>query len=210
VSQQRQERTWPARGPGGGGASRPGGAGSSWSGNRIVVTGQSQRGEPLDPRAPAPPPDGARGGRVPAGQRSGARLTARGALLGMFVLSFLGILISTWLDWSPLAGGSFVVGCAAAAWWTKPRDLLSVVISPPLLFFCALLATKALTATGNTLISIAEGTVLTLADVGPWMLVGVAVSLVIAWFRGLPRCVRDLRGSLQADRARRAPTNSGR
>ena len=122
-------------------------------------------------------PDGDGGGRVPAGQRPGARLTARGALLGMFVLSFLGILISTWLDWSPLAGGSFVVGCAAAAWWTKPRDLLSVVISPPLLFFCALLIAKALTATGNTLVSIAEGTVLTLAGVGPWMLVGVAVSL---------------------------------
>jgi hypothetical protein len=128
----------------------------------------------------------------------------------MFVLSFLGILISTWLNWSPLAGASFVIGCAAAAWRTKPRDLLSVVVSPPLLFFCALLIVKALTATGNTLISTAEGTVLTLASVGPWMLVGVAVSLVIAWFRGLPRCIRDLRGSLQADRVRRAPTGGGR
>ena len=187
MSQQRQERTWPARGPGSGRASRPGGPGSSWSGNRIVVTGQSQHREPPDPRGPVLTPDGDGGGRVPAGQRPGARLTARGALLGMFVLSFLGILISTW-----------------------PRDLLSVVISPPLLFFCALLIVKALTATGNTLVSIAEGTVLTLAGVGPWMLVGVAVSLVIAWFRGLPRCIRDLRGSLQADRARRAPTNGGR
>lgn len=210
MSQQRQERSWPARGPGSGRASRPGGPGSSWSGNRIVVTGRSQHREPPDPRGPVLTPDGDGGGRVPAGQRPGARLTARGALLGMFVLSFLGILISTWLDWSPVAGGSFVVGCAAAAWWTKPRDLLSVVISPPLLFFCALLIAKALTATGNTLVSIAEGTVLTLAGVGPWMLVGVAVSLVIAWFRGLPRCIRDLRGSLQADRARRAPTDGGR
>jgi hypothetical protein len=205
VSQQRQERTWPARGPGGGRASRPGGWGHSWSGNRIVVTGQSKLRGPLDPRTPTPTlePDGARGVRVPAGQRPGTQLTARGALLGMFILSFLGILVSTWLGWSPLAGGCFVVGCAAAARWTKPRDLLSVVVSPPLLFFCALLAAKALTATGNTLVSIAEGTVLTLADVGPWLLVGVAVSLVIAWFRGLPRCLRDLRASLRADRARR-------
>jgi hypothetical protein len=83
----------------------------------------------------------------------------------MLVLFFLGILVASWLHWSPVAGGSFVLGCAAAAWWTKPRDLLTVVVSPPLLFFCALLGVKALTSTGDTLISIAEGTALTLADV---------------------------------------------
>ena len=53
-----------------------------------------------------------------------------------------------------------------------------------------------MTATGNKLVAIAEGTVLTLADVAVWLLVGMAASLIIAWFRGLPRCVRDLRGNL--------------
>ncbi len=89
-----------------------------------------------------------------------------------------------------------MLGGVAAARWTKSRDLLSVVVSPPLLFFCALLCAKALTASGNKLVSIAEGTVLTLADVALWLLVGMVASLIIAWFRGLPRCVRDLRGNL--------------
>jgi hypothetical protein len=112
----------------------------------------------------------------------------------MFVVFFLGLLLASWLHWSPLAGGSFVLGCGAAARWTKPRDLLSVVVSPPALFLIALLGVKALTATGNVLISVAEGTVLTLADIAPWLFAGVAVSLIIAFFRGLPQCIRDLRG----------------
>jgi len=116
----------------------------------------------------------------------------------MFILSFLSILISSWLHWSPLAGASFVLGCAAAAWWTKPRDLLSVVVSPPVLFFCALLIVKALTSTGNMLVSMAEGATLTLAGVAPWLFAGLAVSVIIACFRGLPRCVRDLRRDLRA------------
>jgi hypothetical protein len=189
-----------------GAADRIGGKG------RSVVTEESKRREPPDPRELAR--RGGRGGGAPVAQRSGARLTSRGALLGMFVLSFLGILVSTWLDWSPVAGASFVLGCVAAAWWTKPRDLLSVVISPPILFFCALLAAKALTSTGNTLISVAEGTVLTLADVAPWLIAGMAACLIIAWFRGLSRCLRDLRGDLRAgnihaDRQARPRTGSG-
>ena len=111
----------------------------------------------------------------------------------MLVLFFLGMLVATWLHWGPLAGGSFLVGSVAAAWYTKRRDLLSVAVSPPLLFFCALICVKALTATGNALVSTAEGTALTLASVAPWLFAGVALSLIVAWFRGLPRCVSDLR-----------------
>lgn len=149
-----------------------------------------------------------------ANRRPAAVLTGRGALLGMFVLFFVGILAATWLDWNPLAGVSFVLGCAAAARWTKQRDLLSVAVSPPVLFFCALVAVKALTATGNTLVSVTGGTALTLASVAPWLLGGAALCLIIAWFRGLPRCVSDLRsqalGELPPDRDRPAgETRSG-
>ena len=198
MSQPWQEKTWPARGRGRGRAGSPGEPGSGWSRSRIILMGRSDQREPLSPGAPAP--DGDRRGRPSADQPSAARLTGRGALLGMFVLSFLGILVSSWLHWSPLAGGSFVLGCAAAARWTKSRDLLSVVVSPPVLFFCALLSVKALTSTGNMLVSIAEGTTLTLASVAPWLFAGVAVSLIIACFRGLPRCIRDLRRDLRAQR----------
>ena len=203
MSQPWQEMTWPERKVGRGAGPR-GGLGGAWSRNRIVLPGQPPgRGEPEAPRPPVP--DGGKDGRQSTNRRPGALLTGRGAVLGMFVLFSLGILVATWMNWSPLAAASFVVGCAAAAWWTKPRDLLSVVVSPPILFFCALLGVKALTATGNTLVSVAGGTVLTLAVVAPWLLVGAVISVIIAWSRGLPRCVSDLRrathGDLQADRA---------
>jgi hypothetical protein len=217
VSQPWQERTWPERRGEGGNASPAGGPGGNWSRGRIVLGGQPPGREPGRASPPArdgghdsePDADGAYAGSgAPASHRPGALLTGRGALLGMLVLFFLGILAATWLGWSPLAGASFVLGCAAAAWRTKPRDLLSAVVSPPLLFFAALVGVKVLTATGDTLVSVAGGTVLTLASVAPWLLAGVAISLIIAWFRGLRRCVSDLRraarADLQADRAQQA------
>jgi hypothetical protein len=224
VSQPWQEVTGSAHGTGGGtgggNASPPGRLGGTWSRSRIVLDGQQQRGEPRGGRGAEPDgdndgreaePDRARDSRpaepdrgkdsgASTSQRSGSKLTGRGALLGMFVLFFLGLLVATWVDWSTFAGAVFVLGCAAAAWRTKARDLLSVAVSPPLLFFCALLCVKTLTASGNTLVSIAGGTALTLANVAPWLLAGVAILLIIAWFRGLPRCVSDLRRAARGDR----------
>lgn len=175
-----------------------------------MLGGQPQGGEPSEPRVREPGTD--RDRKASIDQRWGALLTGRGAILGMFVVFFLGILLASWLHWSPLAGAAFVLGCVAAAGRTKPRDLLTVVVSPPVLFFFALLVVKALTSTGNALVSIAEGTTLTLANVAPWLLAGVVISLIIACFRGLPRCVselrREARGDLQADRAR--PTGNTR
>jgi hypothetical protein len=166
--------------------------------------------EPGWPRVRQPGADQER--KASIDQRWGALLTGRGAILGMFVVFFLGLLLASWLHWSPLAGAAFVLGCVAAAVRTKPRDLLTVAVSPPVLFFCALLVVKALTSTGNALVSITEGTTLTLANVAPWLLAGVVVSLIIACFRGLPRCVselrREARGDLQADGIR--PTTSSR
>jgi hypothetical protein len=120
----------------------------------------------------------------------------------MFALFFLGVLASGWLHWGPIAGGSFLIGCVAAALRTKPRDLLTVVVSPPLLFLCAVLCGKALTATGNAFVSVTEGTALTLANVAPWLFAGVILALIIAWARGLHQCVRDLRMELRPELAR--------
>ena len=127
----------------------------------------------------------------------------------MLVVFFIGVLAASWLHWGLLAAGSFVVGSAAAAWYTKRRDLLTVAVSPPLLFFIVVIAVKALTAAGNTLLSTVEGTALTLANVAPWLFIGVVLSLAIAWFRGLRRCVADLRRDLRPDLARRRPGGSG-
>jgi len=87
----------------------------------------------------------------------------------------------------------------AAAWYTKPRDLLTAVVSPPLLFFCTLICVKALTAKGSMVISTVEGTALTLANVAPWLFAGVVVYLIVAWVRGLPQSVAGLRRDLRPD-----------
>jgi hypothetical protein len=143
-----------------------------------------------------------------AGHRRGPRLTGRGAIAGMLLVFFIGVLAADWLHWSPLADASFLIGSAAAAWYTKQRDLLTVAVSPPLLFFIVVICVKALTAAGSELLSTVEGAALTLANVAPWLFIGVVLSLIIAWFRGLPHCVAELRRDLRPELARRRPTGS--
>jgi hypothetical protein len=149
-------------------------------------------------RGPSAEPGTARE-RDPAGERRAVALTGRGAVAGMLVLFFFILLIASWLQWGALAGASFVIGSVGAAWYTKRRDLLTVTVSPPLLFFFALICVKALTAKGSTIISTVEGTALTLANVAPWLFAGVVLSLIVAWVRGLPQCVADLRRDLRPD-----------
>jgi hypothetical protein len=66
-----------------------------------------------------------------------------------------------------------------------------------------LIITEALTTHAatprRTLESVAEGIVLTLAGVAPWLFSGVALDLVIAMTRGLRQCVRDLAAELRGD-----------
>ena len=137
--------------------------------------------------------------RARTGERGAIALTGRGAVAGMLAVFFLSLLVATWLQWGVLAGASFVIGSVAAAWYTKPRDLLTAVVSPPLLFFCALICAKALTAKGSTIISTVAGTALTLANVAPWLFAGVVVYLIVAWTRGLPQSVAGLRRDLRPD-----------
>jgi len=47
------------------------------------------------------------------------------------------------------------------------------------------------------------GSVVTLADVAPWLAAGMILTLVIALFRGLPRCIRDLYRELRSSRGAR-------
>jgi hypothetical protein len=130
-------------------------------------------------------------------------MTARGAVLTMFALFFLGTLVAGWLHLGVLTGLSFVAGFALAARYTRRDGLLAVAVTPPLIFLVALVCTEVLTShadtTKHSLTSAAEGTILTLAAVAPWLFVGVIVGLAIALFRGLPQCVRDLRTDLRGD-----------
>jgi hypothetical protein len=131
-----------------------------------------------------------------------ARLTGRGAVLGMAVVFVMGLLVASWLNVTVLAGVFFVVGCALAAWYTRPADLLTVVLAPPLLFSGALIFVEAVTASGSVLLSVTAGSVVVLASLALWLAIGLVVTVAIAWPRGLPQCVRDLRRDLHAERAR--------
>ena len=138
------------------------------------------------------------------------QMTARGAVLAMFALFFLGMLAAGWLHLGVLTGLSFVVGSALAARYTRREGLLAVVVTPPLIFLVALVAVEVFTSHADTtkhaLTSAAEGTILTLAAVAPWLFSGVVVGLVIALFRGLPQCIGDLRTELRGDFGLREPS----
>ena len=126
-------------------------------------------------------------------------LTGRGAVMVMLAVFALGLLGASWTPWPVLAGAFFLIGSVAAAVYVRPGDLLMVTIVPPLLFGIALMAVKAATASGNVVLSIAEGTAITMAEVAPWLFAGMVLTLIIAWARGLRECVRDLRQDLRAN-----------
>ena len=130
------------------------------------------------------------------------RLTGRGAIMVMLAMFALGLLVATWMGWPVLAGASFVIGSVAAVLYVRPGDLLMVTIAPPLVFGIALIGVKAATATGSMALSIAEGAAITMAEVAPWLFAGMAVTLVIAWARGLRECVRELRQDLRVSGSR--------
>jgi uncharacterized protein DUF6542 len=131
-------------------------------------------------------PMGAGGAGVP---RVRASLTGRGAVLLMIAAFLAGLVAASWLGWPTVAGLGFVFGSAAAARYTRPADLVTVVVTGPLLFFCALLPVKLLTAGGNVLVSAFAGSLLTLASVAGWLFLGVLLTVIIAWRRGMSRAI---------------------
>ena len=144
------------------------------------------------------------------GNPPATRMTARGAVVAMFLLFLVGTLAAGWLHLELLAGLSFVAGCALAAYYIRRDALLAAVVTPPLVFMVALVIAELLTTHEDTvrhsLTSAAEGIVLTLAAVAPWLFSGVVIGLVIAMFRGLPQSVRDLGAELRGDLGPRGPS----
>ena len=138
------------------------------------------------------------------------RMTARGAVVAMFLLFLVGTLAAGWLHLEVLAGLSFVAGCAMAAYYSRRDALLTAVVTPPLVFMAALVIAELLTSHEDTvrhsLTAAAEGIILTLAAVAPWLFSGVVIGLVIALTRGLPQCVRDLSAELRGDLGLRGPS----
>jgi hypothetical protein len=130
----------------------------------------------------------------------------------MFAIYLLACLVATWRQLDMVAGAGFVAGCVLAPVYARREAMLHVVISVPAVFLLAEVVTQALTAQGSSshgsVLSVLEGTFLTLADVAPWLLAGTALCAGIAMFRGLPQCVRSLRADLRGEAGATTPRRS--
>jgi len=133
-----------------------------------------------------------------------------GTLGGLFAGCLASCLLAAWLHRMAVAGLGFCAGCALAAWYCQRAALLRLVVAVPTVFAAAEVLTQLVTLPGGgrrgLALPVAGGTLLTLSAVAPWLFAGTAGAVVIALFRGLPRCVRDLRSGLHGwPPGRRAP-----
>ena len=113
------------------------------------------------------------------------RLTTRGAVVLTGAVFTLGVLLAGWFGLPALAGVFFLAGSAAAVWWARKADLLLVALSPPTVLCVVLIVISALTGSGGLMVSVAEGTTLTLVGAAPWLFAGTALALIIAAARAL-------------------------
>src|SRR5690606_6639072 len=118
------------------------------------------------------------------------RLTARGAVVLLFMISLLGQFLAP--------RPALVIGCATAALLAHPPDLLApAVTAPPALRSPALFVEfiREL-GSGSLLQALGLGLFSTLSSAAPWLFLGSALTLALAWPRGLPANVRELRREL--------------
>jgi len=154
---------------------------------------RTQAGRPTPTRTRPPTATGSRTppppGRTPVDQpppRLGPggsfRLTGRGAIVALFMVSFLGLLGASWTGWSVPAYAAFVGGCGVVTYYTKAGSLRTIVVSPPLIFLTGCVCAEAVTSSGK--FAIAEGLLYTLGTSAPWLFTGTALVVVIALGRG--------------------------
>ena len=110
------------------------------------------------------------------------KLTARGAVVGLFVASLLGLLVAAWTGWTAVADAMFVMSCGVVAYYTRVPGLRTVMVSPPLTFLAGLVCAELITAPDS--FSAAEGILVTLATSAPWLFTGTALTIAIAFGRG--------------------------
>jgi hypothetical protein len=129
---------------------------------------------------------------------AGVRLTARGAIALVFVVTLVACVTGS----PAIIGAAFVVACLAAVMLIRPSELLTLVVTPPLTYFVAMLVSQLVRSLGTAsfLQAFGLGMFTSLSAGAPWLFAGSALVLVFAWFRGLPDNVRELREELRATR----------
>ncbi|WP_219470084.1 DUF6542 domain-containing protein [Nonomuraea rhizosphaerae] len=134
------------------------------------------------------------------GKRSGVKLTARGAVALALVATLAAYVVAALVDLPVVVGPVFVVASLLGVLLVNPRELLSLVVTPPLVFFVATLFVELGRALGSVQVlqSLALGLLAALSRGAPWLFAATALVLVVALLRGLRDNVRDLREELRA------------
>ncbi|MDR8410026.1 DUF6542 domain-containing protein [Nonomuraea sp. 3-1Str] len=134
------------------------------------------------------------------GRRSGVRLTARGAIVLALAATVAAYAVAWQLDLPVVVGVVFVAASLLGALLVNRRELLSLVVTPPLVFFAATLVVELVHALGSASLaqSLALGLYTSLSAGAPWLFAGSAVVLGVALRRGLRDNVRELREELRA------------
>jgi hypothetical protein len=140
---------------------------------------------------------------VPRRQPVGAAvtLTGRGGLVVVFASALLGSAVGAAVGLREAQGVAFAVGCLLAVLATRRTALLTLVVSPPLLFFLASLLSASLASFGEKsfLLSVALTVMAGLTENAGWLFLGSVLVVVIAVPRGLPACLRELGERVAAD-----------
>ncbi len=122
-------------------------------------------------------------------------------MMSMFGIFLLCGLAAGWLNFGALTGVGYAASCVVAPFVVRRQAQLHVVVAPPAIFMASVLVTQVLTAQGTSrhgrVLSVLEGTLLTLAAVAPWLFAGTALGVWASATRGLRQCVRELVAGLR-------------
>jgi hypothetical protein len=181
------------------------------SDTRGAVNDVSANGAPDGASTEVPAADDARsavtsvaGGRAALRRAAASRkeitlptLTGRGGLVVMFGATGLGALLGN----HTFQGMLFCAACVVAAVTTRKSDLLTVVVSPPAIFFTVSLIAAVLGGLGDHsfLVSVLVSVGTTLTEGAPWLFLGTLLMVAIALPRGLLKNLAELRVRVAAD-----------
>jgi len=106
-------------------------------------------------------------------------------------------------------GFLFVLGCLLAVLTTRRTDLLTLVVSPPVIFFAVSLLSAVVGSLGehSFVVSVLLTLITNLTSSVPWLFVGAVLVVVIAVPRGLPANLRELSAGIAEDHPFRGRTS---
>src|SRR5918999_4857213 len=136
-----------------------------------------------------------RPGRSSRSAGSSVTLTGRGGIVLIFGVGLMAEFLGNVSHLGFLSGFGFVAACGLAAVATRRGDLLTLVVSPPLVFLAITVVSEFIGAIGERSLprSMFVGVITTFAAGAPWLFFGTALAIVVALPRGLPAALRALR-----------------